>query len=217
MTPDSIPIVDADPDVAVREALKNSSTMEQAELDDVQTRRGISEAQVEQSLQRVDHRERRIQSDGAGVRPGVSEPARQAVAAGRRQHADDPVGRGPADVEARERTSSARSANNKIASRRARRGRALLGAAAPAGAAQRDHLGEGRHGGREAVRGRAEPLHHRQDRNTRSVHRAGPRRTHAVLAYVQALRAYWTAYYHLRRVTLYDFANKQQMSEVRQR
>jgi outer membrane protein TolC len=27
----------------------------------------------------------------------------------------------------------------------------------------------------------------------------------AVLAYVQALRGYWVAYYHLRRVSLYDF------------
>ena len=30
----------------------------------------------------------------------------------------------------------------------------------------------------------------------------------AVLAYVQSLRGYWTAYYHLRRVTLYDFAKR---------
>jgi outer membrane protein TolC len=39
----------------------------------------------------------------------------------------------------------------------------------------------------------------------------------AVLAYVQALRSYWTAYYHLRRVTLYDFAKKQEMSDVVER
>jgi outer membrane protein len=36
----------------------------------------------------------------------------------------------------------------------------------------------------------------------------------AVLAYVQALRGYWTAYYHLRRVTLYDFATKQEMADA---
>ena len=35
----------------------------------------------------------------------------------------------------------------------------------------------------------------------------------AVLANVQALRNYWTSYYHLRRVTLYDFEKKQEMSE----
>jgi outer membrane protein TolC len=39
----------------------------------------------------------------------------------------------------------------------------------------------------------------------------------AVIARVQALRSYWTAYYHLRRVTLYDFANKQEMSEQREK
>ena len=33
----------------------------------------------------------------------------------------------------------------------------------------------------------------------------------AVIGRVQALRNYWTAYYHLRRVTLYDFETKQEM------
>jgi outer membrane protein TolC len=37
----------------------------------------------------------------------------------------------------------------------------------------------------------------------------------AVLALVQAIRSYWTAYYHLRRVTLYDFAAKREMADVR--
>ena len=39
----------------------------------------------------------------------------------------------------------------------------------------------------------------------------------AVLSYVQALRGYWTAYYHLRRVTLYDFATKQELVDQRDR
>jgi outer membrane protein TolC len=38
----------------------------------------------------------------------------------------------------------------------------------------------------------------------------------AVLAYVASLRNYWTSYYHLRRVTLYDFAKQQEMSEIRE-
>ncbi|HWH50787.1 MAG TPA: TolC family protein, partial [Gemmatimonadaceae bacterium] len=37
----------------------------------------------------------------------------------------------------------------------------------------------------------------------------------AVLSYVQALRGYWTAYYHLRRVTLYDFATKHELVDER--
>jgi outer membrane protein TolC len=36
----------------------------------------------------------------------------------------------------------------------------------------------------------------------------------AVLAYVQSLRSYWTAYYRLRRVTLYDFAEKKPLIDV---
>ena len=39
----------------------------------------------------------------------------------------------------------------------------------------------------------------------------------AVLSYVQALRSYWTAYYHLRRVTLYDFVTKQELADFPER
>ena len=35
----------------------------------------------------------------------------------------------------------------------------------------------------------------------------------ALLAYVQALRGYWTSYYRLRRVTLYDFATGRPVEE----
>jgi outer membrane protein TolC len=35
--------------------------------------------------------------------------------------------------------------------------------------------------------------------------RAQGEKDQALVAYVQALRGYWTAYYRLRRVTLYDF------------
>ena len=35
----------------------------------------------------------------------------------------------------------------------------------------------------------------------------------AVLAYVQALRSYWTSYYYLRRVTLYDFATGRELAD----
>jgi outer membrane protein TolC len=36
----------------------------------------------------------------------------------------------------------------------------------------------------------------------------------ALLAYVQALRTYWTAYYRLRRVTLYDFELKRELADL---
>jgi outer membrane protein TolC len=37
----------------------------------------------------------------------------------------------------------------------------------------------------------------------------------SLILYVQALRNYWNAYYHLRRATLYDFATKQELADER--
>ncbi|MEP6732312.1 MAG: TolC family protein, partial [bacterium] len=44
VTPDSIPMVEADPEVAVQQALRNSSATQQNELDNVVTKRGIATA-----------------------------------------------------------------------------------------------------------------------------------------------------------------------------
>jgi hypothetical protein len=94
VTPDSIPVVDANPDVAVEQALRNSSTMQLNELDNVQTKRGIAVAKANKPVQRVDQCERRLQPDRAATRTGVSEPARQPDAHRGRERAVDAVGRG---------------------------------------------------------------------------------------------------------------------------
>src|SRR6478735_8044058 len=47
VTPDSIPVVDADPNVAVAQALKNSSSMQQNELDNTTTKRNIAQAKAD--------------------------------------------------------------------------------------------------------------------------------------------------------------------------
>src|SRR6185369_11057597 len=47
VTPDSIPVVDADPDLAEKEALRNSSVIQQNDLDDVQSRYGVSVAKAD--------------------------------------------------------------------------------------------------------------------------------------------------------------------------
>ena len=78
-------------------------------------------------------------------------------------------GAGRADVEAAKADEQRTAANNK-----SRRDALVEDArfsvlAAPAGAAQRAHLGEGRHRRRKGLRRREEPLHHRQDRHSRSV------------------------------------------------
>jgi outer membrane protein TolC len=39
------------------------------------------------------------------------------------------------------------------------------------------------------------------------LYNAQDQKDQALLSYVQSLRSYWTAYYRLRRVTLFDFAN----------
>ncbi len=46
VTPDSIPTIEADPDLAVKEALKNASLMEQSQLDEVNVRREITAAKL---------------------------------------------------------------------------------------------------------------------------------------------------------------------------
>ncbi|MEO6878092.1 MAG: TolC family protein, partial [Gemmatimonadaceae bacterium] len=47
------------------------------------------------------------------------------------------------------------------------------------------------------------------------LYAAQQQKDQAIIAYVQALRNYWTSYYHLRRVTLYDFTTKQELANVR--
>jgi len=37
----------------------------------------------------------------------------------------------------------------------------------------------------------------------------------SIVAHVQALRNYWTSFYRLRRVTLYDFVAKREMADVK--
>ena len=49
------------------------------------------------------------------------------------------------------------------------------------------------------------------------LYTAQDQKDQAILAYVQALRNYWTSYYHLRRVTLYDFSAKSELSDVREK
>ena len=79
--------------------------------------------------------------------------------------------------------------------------------------AQRNvHRRQGRHRSGQAVRGRAQSLHHRQDRND-ALYLAQGEKDAAVLANVQALRNYWTSYYRLRRVMLYDFEKKAEMAD----
>jgi outer membrane protein TolC len=50
--------------------------------------------------------------------------------------------------------------------------------------------------------------------NNTDLYNAQNDKDQALLAYVQALRSYWTAYYRLRRVTLYDFELKRELADL---
>ena len=176
VTPDSIPIVEADPDVAVREALKNASSIEQTELDKVQSRRDISRARS--STTGSTPRSRRAR-DSTRPRRRSGRPIRVRSASRRSRSASTcrwcsgarAGGRRGAKADEQRTT-----ANNKIAPRPTRRGRAVLGARAPAGAA---NVCSRRRPTpcRKAVRGRAQPLHHRQDQQHATCTSRRTRRT----------------------------------------
>src|SRR6185437_6936387 len=171
VTPDSIPTIDADPDVAVKEALKNASAIQQNDLDKTQTQREITEA-------KLNNRFNATISASVGfnqtsrARELVQQSARQAVARRRREHADDPVGGRPLGHRGRAGRRPASEREQQVAHRRARRGLPFLGAGTGSGPAKRVDRRQGRHGGRKAVRRREEPVRDRQDLDQRSLHRA---------------------------------------------
>ena len=124
-------------------------------------------------------------------------------------------GAGHADVEAAKADEQRVDGEQQDPPRCARRGRALLRAAAPAGAAQR------RCSPPRPTRWRSKQFEVARNRyiigkiSNTALYIAQEEKDEAVLAYVQALRNYWTSYYHLRRVTLYDFEKNQELVDDR--
>jgi len=216
VTPDSIPIVDADPEVAVREAKKNSSTTEQAELDLVQTRRGISQAKSNNRFNASIVASAGFNQTAPVFNDAYQSPlGKQTLTVGLNM----PMlqwGAGHAEVESARANEQRAIANNKnrrdmltedarfsaLALQQAQRN-VIISAKADTVAAKQFEVARNRY-----IIGKIS--------NT-DLYTAQDQKDQAVLAKVQALRAYWTSYYHLRRVTLYDFALKQPMSEERQK
>jgi len=216
VTPDSIPVIDADPDTAIAMALKNSSIMEQNRLDDVTTRRHTTEARLNNRFNA---------SIAASVGFNQTAPVfGQAYQSPRgKQQLQVGVtmpmvqwGGGRADVEAAKADELHTAANNKsrrdaliedarfsvLQLQQAQRN-VVLAAKADTVAAKQFDVAKNRY-----IIGKIAIL---------DLYNAQTEKDDAVIARVQSLRTYWTAYYHLRRVTLYDFAKKQEMSEVRDR
>jgi outer membrane protein TolC len=214
--PDSIPSVEVDADLAVREALKNSSTVEQADLDEVVVKREINAAKLNSGF-------------NASVRAtvGFNQTASQFGAA-----YQSPLGRQSLTVglnmpmiqwgAARADVQAAQADDHRVAANNKSRRQALMEdarfSALQLQQAQRNVL----------LAAKADTVSAKQFEVARNRYTVGKvsntdlynaqnDKDASVLAHVQALRNYWTAYYHLRRVTLYDFATKQEMADVKER
>jgi outer membrane protein TolC len=214
VTPDSIPIVNADPDVAEREALRSSSVIQQNELDEVQTRYGISRA-------RADNRFNATVAASVGFNQTASAFGRSYESPLGRQQLSVAVnlpmvqwGAGRAAVEAAKATNQRVVTNNKI--RRDALAEDARFSALQLQQAQRTVL----------LAAKADTVASKQFEVARNryiigkiandaLYLAQNEKDAAVLAYVQALRSYWTSYYYLRRVTLFDFAAGRELADNR--
>ncbi|MGH7620982.1 MAG: TolC family protein, partial [Gemmatimonadaceae bacterium] len=216
VTPDSIPTIDADPDVAVREALKNASAIEQNALDDTQAKRDLTQARLDNRFNATIQASVGFNQTGSAFGRSYQSPlGKQSLVVG----VSMPMvqwGAGRSDVEAAKADNERVAEGNKsridelvedarfsaLALAQAQRN-VVLSAKADTVAAKRFDVAKNRYViGKIAIG---------------DLYIAQNEKDAAVLAYVQALRVYWTAYYHLRRATLYDFATKQELTDERER
>jgi outer membrane protein TolC len=214
VTPDSIPIVNADPEVAEREALRNSSTIQQNALDDVQSRYDISLARANNRFNATVAASVGFNQTASGFGDAYQSPlGRQQLSVG----VNLPMvqwGAGRSAVEAAKASNQRVVTTNKIRRdalaedarfsalqlRQAQR-TALLAAKADTVAGKQFEVARNRY-----IIGKIA---------NDALYLAQTEKDAAVLAYVQALRSYWTSYYYLRRVTLYDFAAGRPLADDR--
>jgi len=212
VTPDSIPIVDADPDVAVREALKNSSATQQSELDNTVTKRGIAQARANNRFNATVQASAGFNQTAATFGPAYQSPlGAQTLTVG----VNLPMlqwGAGKADVQEATANAERVAANNKmrhdqlvedarfsaLGLQQAQRN-VLLAAKADTVAGKQFEVARNRY-----IIGKI---------TNDALYLAQGEKDAAVVANVQALRNYWTSYYLLRRLTLYDFARKVELTD----
>jgi outer membrane protein TolC len=208
--PQDIPTIDVDPDLAVSQALRNSSVSEQALLDSVVARRGVTEARL-------------LNGFGATISAGygvnqTSPLFGLAYAAPLPQQSllvqvDMPIfqwGGGRADVQAaraeQARVSSSTRARREQTAEDARyaalqltqsQRMLLIAAKADTVAQKRFEVAKNRY-----VIGKI---------GVSDLYIAQNEKDQALESYVQALRSFWANYYRLRRVTLFDFMDKTEL------
>lgn len=214
--PEAIPAVDANPDVAVEQALKNASAMEQNILDETNAHRNTTTARLNNRFnatliasagfnQTASALGRAYQSPLAkqSATLGISMPMLQwgaGSAAVQAAKADE--GRVAANNKAR-RDALAEDARFSVLELQQAQRNLTLSAKADTVSAKQFEVARNRY-----IIGKIS--------NT-DLYNAQNDKDQALLAYVQALRSYWTSYYHLRRVTLYDFETKQPLADDRDR
>ena len=207
VAPQDMPDVDVDPEMAVSEALRNSSVSEQAVLDSVAARRSVTEARLGNFFgASIDASYGVNQTNSLFSQAYVSPLPRQSL----QMQVKMPIfqwGGGRADVQAAradqaQAASSARARREQLAedaryaalqltqSRRM----LLIAAKADTVAQKRFEVAKNRY-----VIGKI---------GVSDLYIAQNEKDQALEAYVQALRSYWNNYYRLRRVTLYDFEQK---------
>jgi outer membrane protein TolC len=212
-TPDSIPNVEVDPDVAVREALRNSSVIQQAQFDQTIARRGVTAARLNNRFNASLVASVGFNQTSSAFGQSYQSPlGKQSLSLG----VNMPMiqwGAGRAEVQAARADEQRVDANNK-----ARRDVLVEEArfsALQLQQAQRNLL----------IAAKADTVSTKQFEvarnrytigkiNNTDLYNAQNDKDQALLAYVQALRSYWTAYYRLRRVTLYDFELKRELADL---
>ena len=214
--PDSIQTIDADADVAVREALKNASLVEQSHLDEVNVRREITAAKLNNGFNASIAATVGFNQTASAFGAAYQSPlGRQSFTLG----VTLPMvqwGAGRADVQAakadeRRTATTAKTRRDQIAEdarfsvlalQQAQRN-VTLAAKADTVSIKQFEVARNRY-----TTGKIS--------NT-DLYNAQSDKDNSLIAYVQALRNYWIAYYHLRRSTLYDFVTKAELADERAR
>ncbi|HXC26073.1 MAG TPA: TolC family protein [Gemmatimonadaceae bacterium] len=213
VTPDSIPVVTVTPEMAVAEALRYSSVTGQMKIDAVNSKLAIAQARANSGLTAT-----LSASVGYNQTAGAFGPAYQNPLGSQSVNLSVNLpllqwGAGHADVAAAKADAEGTAMRDSM--QRVQLVENARGAVLQLQQAQRNI---GLAAKADTIATKEFDVAHRRYivgkiTNT-DLYAAQAERDAAVTAYMQALRNYWTAYYNLRHVTLYNFAKKQPLSDA---
>lgn len=216
VTPDSVPNIQPDADVAVKQALANASTMQSSELAQLVADEKLSVAKNDNRFSATISAQFGFNQTSPVFSQSYQSPmGKQAVSLGITM----PMvqwGAGNADVEAA--LADQASARTSAKANRDALAEDARFAALQLAQSQRNLL----------ISAKADTVAERgfevaKERyvigkiGITDLYLAQSEKDDAVLAYVNALSGYWGAYYHLRRITLYDFATGKPLSDLPER